>query len=86
MSKFLLFFKVILILPPVWLLNLGSDLSLNNILWQGSADTKIVSKNGVNKVLELTESENLQTSVAVLAGNDHFLIKNITQNRKRFIT
>ena len=54
-SKFLLSFKVILILPPVWLLNLGSDLSINNIVQLDLADTKIVSQDAVNKVLELTE-------------------------------
>ena len=49
------FFKVILILPPVWLLNLGSDLSINNIVQLDSADTKNVSQDAVNKVLELME-------------------------------
>ena len=61
MSKFLLFFKVILILPPAWLSNLGSDLSINNIVHLDSADTKIISQDAVNKVLELTENENTQT-------------------------
>ena len=42
-------------LPPVWLLNLGSDLSVDNIVRLGSADTKIVSQDAVRKVLELTE-------------------------------
>ena len=46
-----MFFNVILVLPPVWLLNLGSD----NIVQLDSADTKIVSQNAANKVLELME-------------------------------
>ena len=46
-----MFFKVILILPPVWC----SDLLINNIVQLGLADTKIVSQDAVNKVLELTE-------------------------------
>ena len=50
-----LFFKVFIILPPVWLLNLGSDLSIDNIVWLGLADTKSGSQNAVKKVLELTE-------------------------------
>ena len=40
---------------PVWLLNLGSDLSIDNIVWLGLADTKIAGQNAVKKVLELTE-------------------------------
>ena len=36
-------------------LNLGSDLSVNNIVRLGSADTKISSQNAVKEVLELTE-------------------------------
>ena len=55
MSKFLPFFKVLLILHPAWLSNLGSDLSIDNIARLGSADTKIGSKDAVIKVLELTE-------------------------------
>ena len=51
----MLFFKVILILPHVWLLNLGSDLSVNNIVQLDWSDTKIVSQDAVNKVLELTK-------------------------------
>ena len=54
MSKFL-FFKVILILPPAWVSNLGSDLSINNEVWLDSTDTKIASQDAVNKVLELME-------------------------------
>ena len=53
--KFLLFFKVIIILPPIWLSNLGSDLSIDNILQLDSADTKIITHDAVNKVLEFTE-------------------------------
>ena len=41
-------------LPPVWLLNLGSDLSVDNIVQLGLAGTKIDSQDDV-KVLELTE-------------------------------
>ena len=55
MSKFPTFFKVFLILPPVELLNLGSDLSLDNIVQVGSADTKIDSQDAVKKVLEPSE-------------------------------
>ena len=51
--KFPSFFKVF-ILPPVWLSNLGSDLSINNIVRLGSADTKSGSQNAA-KMLELTE-------------------------------
>ena len=54
-SKFLLFFKVILILPPAGRLNLGLDLSIDNIVRLDSADTKIISQDAVNKVLKLTE-------------------------------
>ena len=54
MPKFL-FFKVILILPPAWVSNLGSDLSINNEVWLDSTDTKIASQDTVNKVLELME-------------------------------
>ena len=50
-----MFFKVFLILPFVWFLNLGSDLSINNIVRLGSADTKVGSQDAVKKVLELTE-------------------------------
>ena len=50
-----LFFKVFVILPPVWLSNLGSDLSMDNIVWLGSADTKSGSQNAVKKMLEHTE-------------------------------
>ena len=48
-----------LILPPVSLSNLGSDLSINNIDQLGSADnTKIVSQESIKNVLELTENWN----------------------------
>ena len=50
-----MFFKVILILLPAWLSNLGLDLSINNIIQLNSADTKTASQDAVNKVLELTE-------------------------------
>ena len=46
MSKFLLLFKVILILPPV---------RLSILVQIDSADTKIASQDAVKKVLELTE-------------------------------
>ena len=36
-------------------LNLGSDLSVDNIVRLGSVDTKISSQNAVKEVLELTE-------------------------------
>ena len=55
MSIFLLFFKVILILPPVRPSNLGSDLSINNTVRLDSADRNIASQDPVNKVIELTE-------------------------------
>ena len=55
MSKFPSFFKVFLILPPVWLSNLGSDLSIDNIVRLGSTDTKIANQNAVKKVIELTK-------------------------------
>ena len=54
-SKFPTIFKVFVILPPVWLSNLGSDLSINNIVQLGPADAKIGSQDAVMKVLELTE-------------------------------
>ena len=53
--KFPPFFKVFFILPPVWLLNLGSDLSINNIVRLGLADTKIDTQDAVKKVLEPME-------------------------------
>ena len=62
MSKFSLFFKVCLILPPVWLSSLDSDLSINNIVRLGLADTKISSQDAVMKMLELTEKWKTQTS------------------------
>ena len=54
MLKFLLFFKVV-ILPPVRLSNLDSDLSIDNIVQLDLADTRIASQDAVSKVLELTE-------------------------------
>ena len=54
MPKFL-FFKVILILRPAWVSNLGSDLSVDNEVWLDLTDTKITSQDAVNKVLELME-------------------------------
>ena len=54
MPKFL-FFKVILILRPAWVSNLGSDLSVDNEVWLDLTDTKIASQDAVNKVLELME-------------------------------
>ena len=48
-------FQTLFILPPVWLFNLGSDLSADNIVWLDLADTKIISQDSINKVLELTE-------------------------------
>ena len=55
MSKCSLLFKVFFILLPVLSSNLGSDLSINNIVPLGSADRKINSQDAVMKVLELTE-------------------------------
>ena len=55
MSIILLFFKVILVLPPVQPSNLGSDLSINNTVRLDSADTNIASQDAVGKVLELME-------------------------------
>ena len=46
MSKFLLLFKVILVLPPV---------RLSILVQIDSADTEIASQDSVKKVLELTE-------------------------------
>ena len=57
-----LFFKVILILPLLWLLNLGSNLSIDNIVWLDLADTNIASQDAANKVLELMEKWKYQTS------------------------
>ena len=61
-SKFPLFFKVFLILHPVWLLNLTSDLSVDSIVQLGLADTKVVSQDAEKRVLKLTEKWNTQTS------------------------
>ena len=56
LSKFPSFLKFFLIAPPVWHSNdIRSDLSINNIVQLGSADTKISSQDAVKKVLELTE-------------------------------
>ena len=55
MSKFPSFFRVFLILPPVWLSNHGSDLLIDNIVRLGSADTKVNSQDAVKKVVELME-------------------------------
>ena len=55
MSIILLFFKVILVLPPVQPSNLGSDLSINNTVQLDSANTKTARQDDVNMVLELTE-------------------------------
>ena len=56
-------------------LNLGSDLSVDNIVRLGSADTKISSQNAVKEVLELTENVNTQTSVI----NSKFFFKNLLE-------
>ena len=40
---------------PLYCLNLDSDLSVNNIVWLGLADTNIGSQDPVKKVIELTE-------------------------------
>ena len=50
MFKFLLFYP----LYGFWI-NHSSDISIDNIVRLGSADTKINSQNAVKKVLELTE-------------------------------
>ena len=47
--------KVFLILPSVWFLNFGWGLSIDSVVWLGSADTKICSQNAVIEELELTE-------------------------------
>ena len=62
MSKFLLFFKLVFILPPVGLSNLSSGLSINNIVQLDSSDTKVASQSAVKKVLNSQKSENTQTS------------------------
>ena len=54
-SKFPSFFNAFLILLSVWLWSLGSDLSIDNIVQLGSANTKTGSQDAVKKVLELTE-------------------------------
>ena len=59
MSKYPSFFKVFHILPPVWLLNFGSDLSIDNLVRLGSADTRIGSQDSVKKVLEITEKKKI---------------------------
>ena len=43
------------ILLPIWLLNLGSDLSIDNIVWLDLAEAKITSQDAVKKMLELME-------------------------------
>ena len=53
--KFPLFYRVLLILPPCMTSNIGSDVSINNIVQLGSADTKIGSQDAVKKVLDLKE-------------------------------
>ena len=52
---FIVFYKIFLILPLVWLSNLGSDLWIDNIVRLGAADTKIGSQDAVMKVLEFIE-------------------------------
>ena len=47
------FYKVVIIWLAVWHSNLGLDLSIDNILPLGSADTKAASQDAVKKVLEL---------------------------------
>ena len=48
-------FKVLFILVPVWLLNLGLDLWIDNIFPLDLADTKIGSQDAVQTVLEFTK-------------------------------
>ena len=48
-------FKVFFILHPVWLLNLGLDLWIDNMFPLDVADTKIGSQDAVKTVLELTK-------------------------------
>ena len=53
--KIFMVFKVFFILPPVWLLNLGLDLWIDNMFPLDVADTKIGSQDAVQTVLELTK-------------------------------
>ena len=43
--------EVFIILPPVWLLNVGSDLSIDNIVWLSLADRKISSQDILSVIL-----------------------------------
>ena len=48
------FYKVVIIWLAAWHSNLGLDLSIDNVVGLGSADTKTASQDAVKKVLELT--------------------------------
>ena len=56
-------------------MNLGSDVSIDNILQLGSADTKIDSQDAVKKVLELMEKRKYSN----LEVNSKFLFKNLLE-------
>ena len=56
-------------------MNLGSDVSIDNILQLGSADTKIDSQDAVKKVLELME----KIKYPNLEVNSKFLFKNLLE-------
>ena len=56
-------------------MNLGSDVSIDNILQLGSADTKIDSQDAVKKVLELMEKRKYPN----LEVNSKFLFKNLLE-------
>ena len=60
-SRFPMLFKFFLILPSVWLSNLGSDLLIEYIVRLDSADTKCDSQDVV-KNCYLQKSENTETS------------------------
>ena len=72
MSKYPSFFKVFHVLPLVWLLNFGSDLSIDNLVRLGSADTRIGSQASVKKVLEITEKKKKFSEVNVRKMKNHY--------------
>ena len=87
------FTQIFVILPPVWLSNLGCDLPIDNIVQLGLADTKIGSQNAVKKVLELMEKwkhPNFRGKFCFFqksVGNmmHHFFTTSETINRSKFI-
>ena len=67
----MLFFKIILIFPPVRLSNLGSDLLIDNIVQLDLADTKIISQDAnVNSNFFLEICWKHDTSLQLLGIHD----------------